>query len=63
MGFFVTLDGQFDCVSCRHFGEHSIQTKLLRSEASNSCQGYRVSDTELLDGLGPHSEIPKTRLA
>ena len=57
MGFFVTLNGDFTCIRCGSVRERSIQTKLLRTDAENSCRPYRVGDTEILDGIDDYLSV------
>ena len=51
MGYFVYLEGRFECVRCRKVSDASIQTKLLRSEIDNSSHSYQVGGSEVIDGL------------
>ena len=57
MGLFVTLNHEFKCIRCGSSDERSIQTKLLRTVPENSCQLYRVGDTEVIDGLDDYFQL------
>lgn len=57
MGLFVYFRGLLECVRCRRMTDAWIQTKLLRHQADNSCQEYRVGDTEALVGLDDYCPL------
>ncbi len=57
MGFFVHLQGRFECVRCGKVSNAAIQTKLMRSGIDNSSHSYQVGDSEVLDGLSEYCPL------